>query len=594
MRKEKNEKTIKMVITAVVIILLVWFIIVSPLLKFKSMEKTMLEASERYFEINSSKLPLGNKLRRISLQTLYDQDFITEDLRAPYTNKYCDTDNSWVRVTKVDNEYQYSAYLECGMFKSKTDHSGPEIKLNGDEEVTIYQGEKYKDAGVKSVIDDTDGKMKKSQVTVDTSKVNTDVVGTYEVTYKAIDSLENKTEKVRKVKVIQTLNNIVNKNTDKSKTYKGYQENNYVMLDGIVFKMVGVNEDKTVKIVTDEPISIVDYTSVDTWLNDYFYEKLSDSAKKYVSEDSKWCLDIVKKNTKTTKCSKKSKKKAVGLLSVSDFNNSQDKNGEYNLNISTWTSQKKDSKNNWYISSNEIVSKENTENLSVAPVLNIIEDATVISGNGTKENPYRLKGNTKKLKDGEKISNAKVGEYISYSGYSWRVIGKEEDETTKIVMVDVLDDESTSYKTNYIEEDATGGFNPEQKGNIGYKIRNDISSYIKTDLFTNKKQSANIYKGTVKYTGEKVNKNYNLKLSLISMYDLFSNYTSDISTMGYWYIDYSQKDKEYYQMIGDSGIKHSQSNLIGDINIRLVGYLNKNVVVSKGNGTFENNYQITK
>ena len=193
MRKEKNEKTIKMVITAVVIILLVWFIIVSPLLKFKSMEKTMLEASERYFEINSSKLPLGNKLRKISLQTLYDQDFITEDLRAPYTNKYCDTDNSWVRVTKVDNEYQYSVYLECGMFKSKTDHSGPEIKLNGEEEVTIYQGEKYKDAGIKSVIDDTDGKMKKSQVIVDTSKVNTNVVGTYEVTYKAIDSLENKT-----------------------------------------------------------------------------------------------------------------------------------------------------------------------------------------------------------------------------------------------------------------------------------------------------------------------------------------------------------------------------------------------------------------
>ena len=98
----------------------------------------------------------------------------------------------------------------------------------------------------------------------------------------------------------------------------------------------------------------------------------------------------VKKNTKTTKCSKKSKKKAVGLLSVSDFNNSQDKNGEYNLNISTWTSQKKDSKNNWYISSNEIVSKKKSENLSVAPVLNIIEDATVISGNGTKEKPYEI------------------------------------------------------------------------------------------------------------------------------------------------------------------------------------------------------------
>ena len=59
-------------------------------------------------------------------------------------------------------------------------------------------------------------------------------------------------------------------------------------------------------------------------------------------------------------------------------------------------------------------------------------------------------------------------------------------------------------------------------------------------------------------------------------------------------IDYSQADKEYYQMVGHAGVKHSESYLIGNINIRLVGYLNKNAVVSKGSGTINSNYQITK
>ena len=73
MQNKKNEKYIKIVVTVLIIVALVWFLVLSPLLKFRSMEKTLLNAAKRYFEVNENLLPTGNRLRKISLDTLYDK-----------------------------------------------------------------------------------------------------------------------------------------------------------------------------------------------------------------------------------------------------------------------------------------------------------------------------------------------------------------------------------------------------------------------------------------------------------------------------------------------------------------------------------------
>ena len=49
-------KKIKLVVTILLIILIVWFIILNPIIKFKREEKTVLDAAKRYFEINSKLL----------------------------------------------------------------------------------------------------------------------------------------------------------------------------------------------------------------------------------------------------------------------------------------------------------------------------------------------------------------------------------------------------------------------------------------------------------------------------------------------------------------------------------------------------------
>lgn len=597
MEQKKNEKTIKVVITIAVIVLVMWFIVVNPLLKFKSMEKEVLNASKRYFEINTSMLPTGTKIRKISLQTLYDKDFIEKDLRAPYTNKYCDSENSWVRVSKEGNDYQYSVYLECGLFKSKTDHKGPEITLNGKDEVTVYQGDKYKDAGIKSVVDDTDGKMDIGKVKIDASKVNTDIVGTYEVTYTIKDSLENETLKVRTVKVIQTLNNIVNQNTDKSKIYKGNHGDNHLMLDGILFKIVGINDDNSVKIVSNEALSSVDYNGIDSWLNDYFYEKLSDSAKSYIIK-SKWCNEKVLNPSTYTKCDDYSKKKYVGLLSIADYNNSKDSEGITNLNNSTavWTLNKKTNNQSWvnsYFDVNDNNLKENkefnnNEIYNVKPAMNIIENATVSSGDGTVSNPYILKGNSNKYKKGSKISDVKTGTYISYSGYTWRVIGKDEDDTTKVAMIEPLNGKNGNYYTKYDNELDT--YNPTKNGNLGYTIVNEVSEYIKTNYFVSKKIPIKEYNNKVLYNNETSTKNYKVKLSNISVFDLYSASTSNgIST---WYQETS--NEKVYINSATLGIVSKKFSSDETNSIKLTGYLSKDVVIKSGTGTQTDPFTLTK
>lgn len=598
MNNEKNKNIINIMITIIIVAIIVWFLVLNPLVKFKKMEHELLDSAKRYFEVNQSQLPTGSRIRKISLQTLYDKDYIKSDLRSPYNNSLCNTDNSWVKVVKDKDEYKYSTYLECGIFKSKIDHKGPTIKLKGKDEITVYNGDKYNELGVESVYDDTDGKIQVSKVKIDSSAVNTNKNGKYEVTYEITDSLDNKTIKKRIVTVTQTLNNIVNKNTDKTKRYKGIVDSNYIKLDGILFRIVGINEEETVKIVSDDVLAAVDYNSVDAWLNNYFYEKLSDNAKKYIIK-SKWCNETVKDIKNYTKCNSYTEKQNVGLLSVLDYNNSKDINDIYNLNDSTkvWTYNKANNKNSWISSyydqdsdtKSDIYRELNRKTvIGIKPALNIKKDAIIIRGTGTSTNPYILKGNNNKLKAGSKISNVVTGSYIKYSGYNFRVISKDEDESVKVIMDDSLKTIDEDFYSNFDTE--LNLYNPNRKTNIGYVISNKISQYIKTDYFDTKKIEVKKYGKDVLYGKGKTVNEYKVKLSLASMFDLYSaNRVDGVST---WYIETS--DTSNYVNSATFGLASIKFDATEEKGIKLTAYINKNIVIKAGDGSKVNPYTLTK
>lgn len=598
MLNEKRKNRIILVVSIAVVVLLIWFIFIQPYITFKSREKEVLNGAKRYYEINASKLPTGTKLSTLSLKTLYEKDFVDSSPNSVYATNKCNIDKSFVKVRKENGEYQYYVYLECGLFKSSVDHEGPTIKLKGDEEITLNRGDKYEDPGIESVKDNTDGTMDIKKVTVDSSKVNTNKNGTYEVTYKIKDSFNNETVKVRTIKVAQTLNSVVKKEAG-GDTYQGTHEDGYLKIDEILFRIVGINDDGSVKVVSNDALASINYEGIDTWLNDYFYNKLSDSVKKHIVK-SKWCNGEISNAESTMKCNKYSRKQNVGLLSISDYNKSKNSEGEayLNDNYGTWTYNKKNGKEAWVKSYIDPIDSKGydikevplDEIMAIKPALNIKKDSIISKGNGTSSNPYQLKGNVKNGRKGDKISIVKTGSYISYSGYMWRVIGANEEGATQVSMMEEVKGSDGVYSTTY--DTSKSSYQPNRSTNIGYKITNDISSYVKTSYFENKTVTIPSYKDKISYSDKPEGKDYKVKLVASSVFELYSG-TKNI-TVTSWLRESLSNKKIAYVTTPSLGIATMEYDKTTTFAVSLTGYLNKDIVIRDGSGTLEDPYTLTK
>lgn len=586
---EKNKKKITISLIVVIAVALIWFLIISPLIQFKKSEKEVLDAGKRYFEVNKTYLPTGNRIKTISLKTLYNKDFIKEDIKVPNSSSMCDENESWVKVQKKNNEYNYNVYLKCGIYSSKVDHKGPTITLKGENEITVNKGDKFKDPGIASVSDNTDGKIDPKQVKVD-SNVNVNKNGTYEIKYSIKDSFDNKTEVIRTVKVVQILDKIVKKETDKTNYYKGNDNNNYIKLDGILFKIVGLNEDGSVKVTSSEPLAFVDYNSVDTWLNDYFYDKLSDNVKKYIKTDSKWCNEEISNTDNYTKCNKYGKKKAVGLLSVADINNSKDKDGNSSLlgQQSFLLGNQKDKKEIKVIPIENKIKTDNKNIVSgVRPTMNLKSNIVISKGNGSDLSPYIIKGTSTRVKAGSKVSDLKIGEYVNYSGFNWRVSNKKDNGNIQLVLDGTITSNESYLLLGFgIDEKY---YSTNNKTNLGYKLVNESSKYINTKLLQKQKFKVYNYKGNATYNSDVNYNNYTTKLIEVSMFELFSTSSSD----NYWFRESDGKGNAYANSpIGDV-VKYE---IVENNNsmIKLSVLVDGTSTIKLGSGSKDDPYTITK
>ena len=594
------KKYIKIIITVAITALFIWFLILSPYISFKKNEKQMEEAARRYYELNSGELPTGNRIATVSLQTLYYKAFLKEDFYVPYSSDACSVTDSWVKVRKVNGKYKYYTYLKCGTLTSNIDHQGPKITLNGQEKMTINKGEKYEEPGVKSVVDNSDGKIKTSQVTIK-SNVNTKKVGTYKVTYTVMDALKNKTTVTRTVKVVARVKNTVQEATANAGYYTGANPNNYVYFSGMLFRIIGVENDN-VKIVASEDIANVNYDGIDKWL-DYYYEHLTKKAKKLVVE-TKYCnMTLTDTTLDTTECSGYTDKKNVHIPSVIDVNKANTIEGNYLRPQSmSWVANPKDDASA-YVTRNiffgddynkTYISESQDSNYGVRPVITIKGDTLIKSGNGTAQQPYSF-GEFTSGKVDEKLNTRTSGEYINCSGMIWRIIEANSDGTTKVISDDTIKDNGENVKTYYQTDSNKKIYNSKEKGNVGYYINNKASEYVDTSYFVNKEIEVPIYKNKILYGKENSIKKYKVKLSAPNMYEMFSAFVYEGDSMqSYWLIN-SSNSKNTKAVITDIGVVMTQDiSDYTDFGVRVVGNITDKAIITKGKGTKLNPYIITK
>ncbi|MBR2678264.1 MAG: DUF5011 domain-containing protein [Bacilli bacterium] len=597
---EIMKNKLRVAVTVFIVCLFIWFLVVYPMIIFHRNEKMVEKAAKDYFELYSNELPLGERVKTLKLSTLYDKAFMKKDVFIPYTKKTCSISNSWVKVKRVNGEFKYYTYLECGVLTSAVDHKGPEIKLVGETEITVDKGEEFKDLGVKSVVDNSDGRLNVKDVTkkgnVDTSKV-----GVYKINYIAFDSLSNKTTVTRTVTVVQKLASTIKKDTGKADYYVGNNPNNYIYFSNMLFRIIGLNGND-VKIVADKDIANVNYNAIDEWFN-YYESHLTDEAKRLIVE-AKYCnMDISDKTLDTTQCNNYSVKKKFGLLSIDDINRSIANSGENSyleMNTITWLGNSKDKKeaytNRAYFfgTDKDYMAFDKVHNFGVRPVTTIRGDSLIISGTGTATDPYKLKDYIKPKRNVD-LNTRYTGEYVTYGGVLWRIVDTNPDGTTKVISERSLHDGEDYVIVNY--SDALTGnltYNPEEKGNVGYIINNRSSEFIDTKYFVNHEIKVPIYRGEPNYNKEVETKKYTTKISSPNMYEMFSAASDDSLSHSFWIVNSTISDIENPGMSEIGVIMYGEESIYYEYGIRPVAFFDKKVIINSGNGTKDKPYVIEK
>ena len=590
---------IKFLLIIIIVLLIGWFFIISPMLTFRNNEKRLEDAAKRYFEINTSQLPTGERIKTISLNTLYHESYIKDDLFVPYTHKTCSIENSWVKVRKENGVYQYYTYLECGPLKSNIDHEGPNLVLAGDKEITIGVNEKFKDPGIKSVVDNKDGSIDSKNVIIK-GEVDTTKVGTYELSYTVYDQLNNKTVQKRNVTVVQKIYNTIKGLLGQETIFKDFPENNYIRLSGMMFRIYGIDSNNNIIIVSDEDIANVNFTKIDEWLN-YYYDHLNKVTKDMIVE-AKYCnMTIADNNTNVKECSSYTEARKIYIPSIPDINKTIVYSDSYMTPFTmSWTANMID-ESSAYLTRNVFFEEHSgkiylpypkKDNYGVRPMMTIKGDSLLVGGDGSITNPYRF-NDMKKAKGGSLVHDRYTGEFITINGFYYRIIDTLEDGTTKVVSYNTVGTSGDNITTVANPSNEVINYDPKDSESVAYFIQNKIPSYLDTSPFTTHEISVPIYNGDIIYGEEKETKKYKVLLSAPNMYEMFSAQPQmDANCLSYWLINISKQERTA-GAISIIGVPLNQKiPLYLNSYIRVVGYLKKDSVISSGSGTYESPYVI--
>lgn len=202
---------------------------------------------------------------------------------------------------------------------------------------------------------------------------------------------------------------------DDVKIFKGNNPDNYIYFSNILWRIISINKDGTLDIVTDNNINIlknVNY-NVNKYVNDVF---LSSIDKEYLDKTS-YCDDIITVIEKNN-CKDIYTGDYVRLLSIEDIVNSDDNGNSYLLNnIEYWLNNKY--KDNPFVIVNNKISNVNNDTASgVRPVVRLNKDIIIDTGNGTYDDPYVVKDNR---------SGFNVGDYIKLDNDLWTIYEVNKD-----------------------------------------------------------------------------------------------------------------------------------------------------------------------
>ena len=317
------------------------------------------------------------------------------------------------------------------------------------------------------------------------------------------------------------INNLKKENylyNDNKYILKNLVENNYVSYSGILWRIVSVDDGK-IKLVSDENVTVLpfgknyDESNVIKWLNSTFKSNLTQPDLFITEFDS--CVHNVDKIEKSD-CN--NSKNYVSLLSMNDYIDAGANNSYLNNNTYFWLSALNENEP-WYVFDNGGLKTDSNNHIyGVRPVI-VLNDIEYIYGNGTKSSPYIISNEPV-----DTLSEIELGSYIDYSGYTWKVVSKDETSVKVVLSTPLkLNDEEIkkiySKKYNYYNlNDSTG---------IAYYLNHTFYNTLKDKKYL-KKGDFYIGKFDTYDLEELYNEKVNAYVGLLTVGDIFVTQNIDM------------------------------------------------------------------
>ena len=374
-------------------------------------------------------------------------------------------------------------------------------------------------------------------------------------------------------------------------TYMGNINDNYVSYSGMLFRIMSVDENKNIKLVSDDILTYMysglengyDKSFVIKWLNstDENYSGIFENVlydRENILVKSKVCVDVIDDLNNIT-CEEINDEFNVGMLSLNDYKRAGGKNSYLNNGKSYYLSSLNGDNENYYmISTGEIaLNQSNSKVIGVRAVITISGDRVLIDGNGTKDYPYVIENH-----EITKLSQAYVGQYVSIGEDTYKIVDVKDDKV-KVAMVGVLknEDENLSIEfsktTNTYSKDTIVGkylnndyYNSIENKDVIIEGEFPVGSIVLSDLDYSK-----VYSKTTK-----------ANVGMLTFGDMFVHEYNNIFTLSK-----GLEANNFINVINEEGHVYSDYNY-NKYNVRPAFYLNGNLNIVSGIGSEHGPYQL--
>ena len=400
----------------------------------------------------------------------------------------------------------------------------------------------------------------------------------------------------------------------------GEDPNNYIWYSGKLWRAVLVNNEvKTAKLVTQWNISAIPYNEegnsafedsyMESWLNDTTEDGFLGNLRDYenfIVINSKWNATPMTNTSKPPETT--IVEDSVGLLNIYEYtmsyNGTEVSNGYLNNGLYWWTLTAYSTSRRWYVYVNGNSSIGSLTAAGIRPSINLKSNVKIVAGNGTIDNPYRLEGDNDTNLSGTLLNTRYSGEYIRFGNDEnnlYRIVSHENGSGTKITSAEPLKSSGTfitsafgssSSEVNYSTNNVIGTFLNDEY----------LTSYVDSTYSNMIEDSTTWYLGTVGYGASyKLAKYTNItdniltssttttKVGLLRIGELMAGQFAKNNTY-YWMLTPGSLSSMWY-VYYNGYTSHEPLNFA--IGIRPALNLKSNVIITSGDGTKENPFQLS-